>query len=78
MCKQPGCTRKIGFGTTNDLDRHMKSVHAAMGLKYRCDEGQCKTKLKDWPRADNFKQHLKRIHNIILGPDADLSRYEYR
>ena len=69
----------MGFGTSNDLLRHQQSVHAAVGIKYRCTEGACPTRAqKDWPRADNFKQHLKRMHQIDLGSDPDLSKYERR
>ncbi|KAK0752491.1 hypothetical protein B0T18DRAFT_388419 [Schizothecium vesticola] len=79
MCQEPGCSRKVGFGTPNDLLRHQQSVHRAEGIKYRCMEGSCETKPpKDWPRADNFKQHLKRMHQIDLGSDPDLSKYERR
>lgn len=79
MCQEPGCSRKLGFGTPNDLLRHQQSVHSADGIKYRCMEGSCETKPpKDWPRADNFKQHLKRMHQIDLGSDPDLSKYERR
>jgi hypothetical protein len=79
MCQEPGCSRKVGFGTPNDLLRHQQSVHRADGIKYRCMEGACETKPpKDWPRADNFKQHLKRMHQIDLGSDPDLSKYERR
>jgi hypothetical protein len=78
-CDVPNCPRKgLGFGTQNDLARHQQSVHRADGIKYRCSEGACKTKQKHWPRADNFKQHLKRVHNITIEPDADLSDYEIR
>ncbi|KAK5661381.1 hypothetical protein OQA88_11280 [Cercophora sp. LCS_1] len=76
-CDVLGCRRKEGFGTTNDLTRHKQSVHGMDGVKYRCYEGTCKNKTKDWPRADNFKQHLKRVHGIHLPADADLSPYEY-
>ncbi|KAK1828291.1 hypothetical protein QBC39DRAFT_333424 [Podospora conica] len=79
MCQEPGCPRKMGFGTSNDLLRHQQSVHGADGIKYRCTEGSCLDKVqKDWPRADNFKQHLKRMHQIELGSDPDLSKYERR
>ena len=69
----------MGFGTINDLDRHQRSVHGTNGIKYRCREGTCRTKPeKDWPRSDNFKQHLKRMHSIDLGSDPDLSKYEHK
>lgn len=37
----------------------------------------CRAKDKKWPRADNFRQHLKRIHQIQPGDD-DLEKYVYR
>lgn len=37
----------------------------------------CRYPKKNWPRADNFKQHLKRIHNLQLG-DNDLEQYTYK
>ncbi|KAK0613473.1 hypothetical protein B0T14DRAFT_280128 [Immersiella caudata] len=77
-CDAPECPRTQGFGTQNDLARHQQSVHRAEGLKFRCAEGACKTKLKLWPRADNFKQHLKRVHGIIINAEGDLSGYEIR
>lgn len=42
---------------------------------YRCHLEQCREKSKDWPRADNFRQHLKRKHNK---GDVDLREFEYR
>ncbi|KAL1651182.1 hypothetical protein SLS58_000520 [Diplodia intermedia] len=63
-CDQPDCTRKEGFATTNDLDRHKKSVHNIPGLtkSFRCAADRCKNKDKIWPRLDNFKQHVQRMH----------------
>lgn len=78
VCPEPNCTRKVGFGTQNDLARHLQSVHSADGIKYRCTLGTCRNKEKNWPRADNFKSHLKRVHNIHISPELDLSRYEFK
>ncbi|KAI1639589.1 hypothetical protein F4809DRAFT_656480 [Biscogniauxia mediterranea] len=65
-CPVEECTRhKEGFSTTNDLVRHIRSVHPtekAAGNRYQCTLGLCKNKGKIWPRADNFKAHLKRVH----------------
>ena len=77
-CDVPGCGRKQGFGTSNDLARHQQSVHSASGTKYRCHLDQCRTKIKDWPRADNFKQHLKRVHGISNVSEIDLREYEHK
>jgi hypothetical protein len=78
-CNFPGCTKAIkGFGTNNDLDRHKRCVHKLLSGDepvYRCDVGQCKDKPKDWPRQDNFRQHLKRKHNF---ENVDLNRFMFR
>lgn len=64
-CDVPRCKRRgQGFGTSNDLERHKKSVHK-IGLlekSYQCAAESCKTKTKIWPRLDNFKQHIDRMH----------------
>ncbi|KAI9712930.1 MAG: hypothetical protein M1828_001526 [Chrysothrix sp. TS-e1954] len=64
-CTMPGCRRKTGFTTNNDLERHVKSVHNHFepGAKvYHCVSESCAGKRKWWPRQDNFKQHLERMH----------------
>jgi hypothetical protein len=64
-CEIPDCKRaKEGFTTRNDLDRHHKSVHR-IGLKtksYQCAASGCRNAEKIWPRLDNFKQHIERMH----------------
>ncbi|KAL0942505.1 C2H2 type zinc finger domain protein [Colletotrichum truncatum] len=80
-CDVHGCTRREGFGTLNDLERHKSSVHPERhngGARYRCNMGSCSTKDKIWPRADNFRQHLKRVHHKIVQPDDDLSDFIYQ
>ncbi len=74
-CTVPGCKGESeGFSTKNDLDRHNLCVHdirTGNEVFYRCNVGPCKDKIKDWPRKDNFKSHLKRKHklqNVDLGP----------
>ncbi|KAF7503430.1 hypothetical protein GJ744_003760 [Endocarpon pusillum] len=68
VCNQPGCTRaNKGFPTINDLERHQKSVHGMEPLHgqsrmYKCFALNCKNREKEWPRLDNFKQHLQRMH----------------
>ncbi|KAA8569156.1 hypothetical protein EYC84_000825 [Monilinia fructicola] len=69
VCNYPGCVRTEGFSTTNDLDRHTKSKHhlattskAGPTKKYRCVVPGCRSKDKAWPRLDNFRSHLKRVH----------------
>ncbi|KAE8144170.1 hypothetical protein BDV25DRAFT_167505 [Aspergillus avenaceus] len=66
-CNEPGCTRKEGFGTINDLWRHRKCVHKQepeRGPKvvYKCFGRNCTRPEKEWPRLDNFRQHLSRLH----------------
>ncbi|CZR60616.1 uncharacterized protein PAC_10512 [Phialocephala subalpina] len=69
-CNVQGCNRIEGFSTPNDLDRHMKSKHSELltsstGIKkFRCVVPGCKSKDKAWPRLDNFKSHLKRVHQL--------------
>ncbi|KAL6711824.1 hypothetical protein ACN47E_002867 [Coniothyrium glycines] len=67
-CTEHGCRRIRGFTTVNDLNRHKKSVHR-LGLedgRFKCASVNCRNKGKVWPRLDNFKQHIERMH-----PDED-------
>ncbi|KAI9649449.1 hypothetical protein NHQ30_002025 [Ciborinia camelliae] len=73
VCNYPGCPRTEGFSTTNDLDRHTKSKHplamtskAESMKKYRCVVPGCKSRDKAWPRLDNFRSHLKRVHSSFI------------
>ncbi|KAI1200804.1 hypothetical protein F5X97DRAFT_331761 [Nemania serpens] len=81
-CDVEDCSRRIeGFSTPNDLDRHKRSVHPesqTSGNRYICQIGTCKNKNKIWPRADNFKAHLKRVHNTTNITDGDLEGYVYK
>ncbi|KAK3370219.1 hypothetical protein B0H63DRAFT_454419 [Podospora didyma] len=79
-CKECGDTLKTRseLTTLNDLTRHQQSVHGAKGIKYRCTEGICKNKQKDWPRSDNFRQHLKRMHQMPLISSEELEKFVYR
>ncbi|KAI0134424.1 hypothetical protein BJ170DRAFT_591402 [Xylariales sp. AK1849] len=79
-CDVPGCSRIEGFSTTNDLDRHKRSVHpdkSATGNRYRCPHGACRNKEKIWPRADNFRAHVKRVHQQKI-LDDELEHYIHR
>ncbi|TID16450.1 C2H2 type zinc finger domain protein [Venturia nashicola] len=65
-CDVPGCSRLDGFSTINDLLRHKKSKHG-IGLdtittSFKCASSSCKNQAKIWPRRDNFKQHILRMH----------------
>lgn len=76
ICKYIGCSRVGGFSTSNDLERHIKSKHPSAVLgseatkRYRCHVQGCKSKDKSWPRLDNFRSHLKRMHESSF-VDAD-------
>ncbi|KAI0911315.1 hypothetical protein F4823DRAFT_316108 [Ustulina deusta] len=81
-CDVSDCPRRIeGFSTPNDLDRHKRSVHPGsqtFGNRYVCQIGACKNKDKIWPRADNFKAHLKRVHMKEQVSDEDLEGCIYK
>ncbi|KAI1363855.1 hypothetical protein F5Y08DRAFT_354135 [Xylaria arbuscula] len=81
-CDVADCSRRIeGFATPNDLDRHKRSVHPGsqtIGNRYVCQVGPCKNKDKIWPRADNFKAHLKRVHMKETVSDEDLESCIYK
>ncbi|KIV85733.1 hypothetical protein PV11_01394 [Exophiala sideris] len=73
ICHVGGCPRSSkGFATSNDLDRHLKSVHhlnRRLDSKYfKCFSEGCTRAEKWWPRQDNFKQHLVKMHK---GEDID-------
>ncbi|KAL2017638.1 hypothetical protein VTK56DRAFT_1906 [Thermocarpiscus australiensis] len=78
-CDVPGCAKAAeGFSTNNDLERHKKCVHKLRKpdeTVYRCYLGPCKDKPKDWPRQDNFRQHLKRKHRMV---DVDVAQFRCR
>ncbi|KAK4122321.1 hypothetical protein N657DRAFT_499390 [Parathielavia appendiculata] len=78
-CDVSGCPKATeGFSTNNDLERHRRCVHRLrIGSEsvYRCDLDQCKDKPKDWPRQDNFRQHLRRKHNL---ENVDLTPFTFR
>ncbi|KIW48073.1 hypothetical protein, variant [Exophiala oligosperma] len=65
-CHYHACSRRNkGFATSNDLDRHLKSVHHVNNRKtkyYKCFANGCPRASKLWPRQDNFKQHLVKMH----------------
>ncbi|KAE8348100.1 hypothetical protein BDV28DRAFT_112961 [Aspergillus coremiiformis] len=67
-CDEPDCKRKEGFGTINDLARHKKCVHKqeperGPKMLYMCFGRNCPRHGKEWPRLDNFRQHLCRMHS---------------
>ncbi|KAK4200650.1 hypothetical protein QBC40DRAFT_173286 [Triangularia verruculosa] len=78
-CDIPGCLKASdGFSTNNDLDRHRAGVHKIYKSDtpvYRCYIQSCKDKEKIWPRPDNFRQHLRRVHHMQT---FELSQFQYR
>ncbi|KAH6977751.1 hypothetical protein EDB80DRAFT_899750 [Ilyonectria destructans] len=75
-CDFIGCTNTTGFISQNDLDRHKRSVHADRSLQgsvYVCRVGKC-PRDKIWPRLDNFRSHLCKIHNMT---PAEVKQYIY-
>ncbi|CAM1500687.1 Fc.00g098490.m01.CDS01 [Cosmosporella sp. VM-42] len=84
ICDVLDCQRRLeGFSTKNDLDRHKRSVHSDLsvsGPRFVCPLGACATKdpPKLWPRADNFRSHLSRIHRKKLSAEDDLEAYVCR
>lgn len=65
-CDFQGCARVDGFSTINDLQRHQKSKHGiglnSITTSFKCASPSCKNQEKIWPRRDNFKQHIIRMH----------------
>ncbi|CEI67081.1 unnamed protein product [Fusarium venenatum] len=80
-CNVSGCSRSKGFTSKNDLDRHKKTVHndrTVSGRTFVCNIGGCAKKTKIWPRADNFRSHLERMHHKTYSANDDLTEYVYR
>ncbi|KAJ9156336.1 C2H2 and C2HC zinc finger [Pleurostoma richardsiae] len=80
-CTEAGCHRVDGFSTMNDLDRHKRCCHPdanAAGNRFRCALGACRNKTKIWPRADNFRSHLKRVHQYNNISEEELENFVYR
>ena len=78
FCQVSECPRTEGFSTSNDLERHTMSKHPSSALatisgvkKFRCVVPGCKSSEKAWPRLDNFRSHLKRVHGSNLRTDDD-------
>jgi hypothetical protein len=79
-CDFRNCKRgDKGFTTENDLMRHKKSVHR-IGItsnSYQCASPSCRNREKIWPRLDNFKQHIHRMHDGENESDI-IRKYVYR
>ena len=65
-CTLQDCPQShLDFPSSSDLDRHRRPTHSvgARTLKYwKCFAPCCPKANKEWPRLDNFKQHLVRMH----------------
>lgn len=66
QCEVAGCAHERGFATQTDLNRHQKGVHGIYqsndSISYRCVGKDCNNADKIWPRRDNFRGHLSRMH----------------
>ncbi|KAL6878779.1 hypothetical protein J3F83DRAFT_255888 [Trichoderma novae-zelandiae] len=82
-CNYESCPKVVqGFSTPNDLSRHKRTVHREHNENvpvFICRHDPCSSKKeKLWPRADNFRSHLSRSHDIHLKADNDLIRYRHQ
>ncbi|KAH7121479.1 hypothetical protein EDB81DRAFT_814021 [Dactylonectria macrodidyma] len=82
FCDYPGC-RGVGFSSSKNLRGHKNAMHrelSAGGPKYVCRYGQCGYSPRIWPRSDNFRSHLKRVHGLTLrsGDSDAIAKYIYR
>ena len=56
------------FRSANDLKRHLRTVHDLVNHRdtvWQCRIPDCKAVGKKWPRFDNFKAHVKRMHGEL-------------
>lgn len=81
-CPYPDCSRRVnGFASNNDLVRHKRTVHGEItnGRSFVCRHEPCtKKEIKLWPRADNFRSHLLRVHKLKVKAEDDLRDYVYQ
>lgn len=67
-CKYPSC--EYSSATANDLERHtsskhMTSLHDGRPAKmHSCSLEPCKSQARSFPRLDNFRNHLRKKHNL--------------
>lgn len=78
-CKVAGCPKLEGFSTPNDLERHIKSKHpdvkqSVSQKRWRCLVPDCKSTGKSWPRVDNFRSHVNRLHKTYLEQSESLDQ----
>ncbi|KAJ6783641.1 hypothetical protein PWT90_05803 [Aphanocladium album] len=72
---------KEGFSTPNDLQRHKASVHKEASFGYLCSHPDCTRsgeKSKIWPRKDNFRTHLLKVHKIEITPEEADAEYRHK
>ncbi|KAH8752890.1 hypothetical protein F5882DRAFT_419559 [Hyaloscypha sp. PMI_1271] len=82
-CSVASCDRIEGFTSKGDQERHERSVHKALSSEvgtqsgtslkppYFCDEPDCTRgpgSNNGFPRKDNLKDHVQRIHGRDLAP----------
>ncbi|KFZ11123.1 hypothetical protein V502_07746 [Pseudogymnoascus sp. VKM F-4520 (FW-2644)] len=66
----PGSGQGQGFGTANDLDRHIRSKHregevyGRPSQLFSCHFSECQEKGREFTRSDNFGVHLDRCHGM--------------
>ncbi|OBT69220.1 hypothetical protein VE03_01842 [Pseudogymnoascus sp. 23342-1-I1] len=66
----PGSGHGQGFGTANDLDRHIRSKHGdgeAYGRPcqmFSCHFSECQDKGRKFTRSDNYGVHLNKCHGM--------------
>lgn len=77
-CHHPPCD--YASATANDLERHTRSKHLASLLDGRplkthlCSLEPCKSQGRKFPRLDNFRNHLRKKHNLVEGVVEHLVR----
>ena len=69
-CLEPDCERSYnGFSRQADLSRHLRNVHdepMPRTIEYQCKAEGCPRKGKSWYRADNFREHCRRLHPSLV------------
>lgn len=67
-CAIPDCQNVKGFASEIELKGHVDSKHAdlsgegSQSIQYVCRSIGCQSGDKLWPRLDNFRNRLRRIH----------------
>lgn len=59
--------------------KHQSGALATTPAKlFRCLVSGCKSSEKVWPRGDNFRSHLKRVHGHIIPSDEEFEKLVHR